>query len=268
MKTIKIPGTDIYTSKLGFGTSSLHHLYKKSQRKELIYNALDNGYRHFDTARMYGEGLCEHALGDFLPKSMRGDITIATKFGIHANPLFERLPLAMYSSKFFNKFLKSGDPIVKRDITLNRIKFSLEKSLEALQTDWIDIFLLHEPSTEDIPMLEKSIEWLLEQKNMGRIKYLGLAGEVTQCIQIKKYFNSVFDILQIEDSTENKESMKLVKENMPVQITYGYMRRALTKDIETPAIEYLKKGLLQNPNGVILISTRSTHRLTEISNLV
>ena len=52
MKIVKIPNTDIYTSRLGFGTSSLHHLYFKSQRRRLIFSALDSGFRYFDTARM------------------------------------------------------------------------------------------------------------------------------------------------------------------------------------------------------------------------
>ncbi len=267
MKIVKIPNTDIYTSRLGFGTSSLHHLYFKSQRRRLIFSALDSGFRYFDTARMYGDGLCERSLGENIPSSLRSEITLSTKFGIQANPIFEKLPLLMYSSKISKKILKNKIINVKRDISLHSIRSSLNKSLDSLNTDWIDIFFLHEPTVEDIPTLKKSIEWLIEQKKNGKIRYLGLAGNAMQCIQVNEYFSNIFDILQVEDSIEKKESNALILNDMPIQITFGYIRQSALLTNNFNPMESLRKGLIQNKNGVVIVSSRNPHRISKMAKL-
>ena len=85
MQQIILPYTDLKVSRLGFGTASLHHLIYQKDRELLLGQALDSGFTHFDTARLYGEGLAEHSLGRFLGKQ-RQNVTIGTKFGISANP--------------------------------------------------------------------------------------------------------------------------------------------------------------------------------------
>src|SRR3984957_2249358 len=46
--------------------------------------ALDLGVDFWDTANVYGDGLCEHVIGKFLAedKSRRAQVTLATKFAI------------------------------------------------------------------------------------------------------------------------------------------------------------------------------------------
>ncbi len=266
MQKIIIPNTDIHTSRLGFGTSSLHHLYSKNQRKKMIYAALDEGFLYFDTARMYGHGMCERSLGEFLPTSWRNDITISTKFGIVANSVYESFPLAMYAGKSFKKLFKPSFSKVSRDITLNGIMASVSKSLSVLKTNRLDVLMLHEPLSSEIPLLEHSMEWILKQKESGRIRYFGLAGKVEQCMELKRYFGDAIDILQIEDSITKKESIAM-HDNYPVQITYGYMRRSLSNNTISP-MDALDLGLKQNLEGVVLVSTRSIDRLKEMSKLV
>jgi len=267
VQKIIIPNTSICTSRLGFGTSSLHHLPSRNKRKKLIHAALDEGFLYFDTARMYGHGMCERSLGDFLPPSWRNDITISTKFGIVANPLYESFPLAMYAGKSLRKLFKPSFSRVSRDVTLDGVITSVSKSLSALKTDRLDVLMLHEPLSSEIPLLEHSMEWILKQKKSGRIEYFGLAGEVRQCMELKKYFGDAIDILQIEDSIAEKESHAM-HDNHPVQITYGYMRKSLNNDIATTPIEALDLGLRQNSKGVVLVSTRNIDRLKKISKLV
>jgi len=267
MKIIKIPNTDIYTSRLGFGTSSLHHLYTKSQRKKLIFSALDSGFQYFDTARMYGHGMCERSLGEFLPASLRDEITISTKFGISPNLIYEKIPLTMYAGKFFKKMFRPSSSRVYRDVTLHGVMDSVSKSISALRSDYLDILMLHEPLSSEIPLLEDSIEWISRQKDLGLIKHFGLAGEVGQCVKLKKYFGSVVDILQIEDSITEKEFLYMHDSGYPVQITYGYMRKALNNAANISPMEALSLGLRQNSEGVVLVSTRSIDNLKKMSEL-
>ena len=268
MKNIIIPGTDIHTSRLGFGTSSLHHLILKRQRKEIIYAALDEGFLHFDTARMYGHGMCEKSLGEFLPQSLKREVSISTKFGIPANLIYERIPLAMYTNKIFRRMFRPSFTKEHRDITRRGIKSSMSKSILALKSNYLDIFMLHEPLSSEIPLLEDSMEWILKQKELGAIRYFGLAGEASQCLNLKKYFGDIIDILQIEDSVTEKESLCIHDSNYPVQITYGYMRRSLNNTANIPPIKALSLGLEQNTKGVILVSTRNIDNLKKMSELV
>src|SRR3712207_7513257 len=48
-------------------------------RQELLGSALDAGFTHFDTAPMYGEGMAERTLGQFLSRRLRQQVTLATK---------------------------------------------------------------------------------------------------------------------------------------------------------------------------------------------
>ena len=57
MRQITIEGTDLKTSKIGFGTASLHHIRSSSKRISILKTALNSGITHFDTARLYGNGI-------------------------------------------------------------------------------------------------------------------------------------------------------------------------------------------------------------------
>src|SRR2546429_8200098 len=74
VNTIVLAGTTLSVSRLGLGTASLHHLLWSSERMQLLKTALDCGISHFDTARMYGEGLAERELGRFLTGGRQREI--------------------------------------------------------------------------------------------------------------------------------------------------------------------------------------------------
>ena len=77
-----IDGTDIEVSRLGFGTSSLHHLLSRRDRRSLLLHAESVGITHFDTAPYYGYGLAERELGLAL-RDRRSRITVTTKVGLY-----------------------------------------------------------------------------------------------------------------------------------------------------------------------------------------
>ena len=87
MQRIKLKNTDLEVSKIGFGTGSLHHLFFSLSRREILSAALDGGITHFDTARLYGNGIAEKELSSLLGKNGRHNITIATKVGFELNSL-------------------------------------------------------------------------------------------------------------------------------------------------------------------------------------
>ena len=212
---------------------------------------------HFDTARMYGEGMAERTIGIFLKETgLRNCVTIASKLGISANPIYERLPVAMYAKKLLHKYLNQENISHSSDLSQSNMEISLSKTLIALKTDWLDILFIHEPSIDQMPALEKLTPWLDNQRQIGRARYLGLAGNAATCIEISKNFSGLFDVLQVEDSIEGKEA-NIVSIRQPLQITFGYLRQTNQVD----RLEIFKKSLQRNDKGMILVSSRNIDHL-------
>lgn len=270
MKHIILPKTDLDVSQLGFGTASLHHLISKKDREVLLKVVLDQGLTHFDTAPLYGEGLAERTLGNFLGLT-RNEITIGTKIGIPLNPVLEAFPLLMYaqkSIKAWTRTLRNLHSIRQRSLQKNQIEKSLQRSLRTLRTDWIDILFVHEPQIEEIPQLLEICDWLQSQKVQGNVRYLGLAGQSLSCVEISKKIPGIFDVLQVEDSLSNHEADLLTTSGLPLQITFGYLRNSLelTKEISHP--EVIQAAFRRNSNGMILVSSRNPNRIQALSTFI
>ena len=122
-------------------------------RQRILHAAYDAGIRHFDVARMYGLGAAEGELGQFA-QSKRDQLVLATKFGIDINP---RGGLAARSQGMARRLItlfpalrkvarrSSGALFQPRRYDAQKARDSLESSLRALRTDYVDLFLLHEP---------------------------------------------------------------------------------------------------------------------------
>lgn len=264
MNKININNTDLYVSKLSFGTASIHHKFDKKSRNNILAKACDLGITHFDTARLYGHGLAERTLGNYFNGAKREKVTIATKFGIHENPIYESFPFLMYANKIKNKLLSSNkvEPFI-RDLNINKIETSLQKSLKSLNSSWIDILYLHEPQLNDIKNLDEIISWLEKKKKNGDIRYFGVAGYVESAILIEKKYPKIFDIFQIEDSLENKQINKLEEINKSAQFSFGYIRNNSKK--YTPK-EILDLAVNQNKDGSIIVSTNKIEHMNLYSS--
>jgi 2,5-diketo-D-gluconate reductase B len=122
---------------LGFGTMTL----KDDLCVELVEAALHLGYRHLDTAQMYGN---EREVGAGLRRSgvNREDVFVTTKV-------------------WFNR-LAPGD-----------FERSVDESLERLGLPWVDLLLVHWPNAQ-IP-LSQSIASLCKVKRAGLTRHIGVA---------------------------------------------------------------------------------------------
>tara|TARA_B100000029_G_scaffold516548_1_gene630767 strand:- start:5640 stop:6536 length:897 start_codon:yes stop_codon:yes gene_type:complete len=134
--------------KIGFGT----YLITNHELQTCIPIALKAGYRHIDTAQVYRN---EEGVGLALIKSLgtlglsRDDVFITTKV-LPGNPARGQSPLS-YSD------------------TLN----SIEPSLEKLQLDYVDLYLIHAPFCKN----ERIDQWraLVELKKLGKAKSIGVS---------------------------------------------------------------------------------------------
>ena len=138
---------------VGLGCMTLSWAYgtppSDADGERLLHRALDLGYDHLDTARIYGVGHNETLIGRAL-KSRRREFVLASKTGI----------------------IVDGD---KRRIDCHpdTIRTALETSLQLLQTDHIDLYYLHRRDFT-VP-IEDSIGALADLVKAGKIGAIGLS---------------------------------------------------------------------------------------------
>jgi diketogulonate reductase-like aldo/keto reductase len=122
---------------IGLGTMTL----KEAACVDLVQAALHLGYRHLDTAQMYGN---EREVGEGLRASgvKREDVFVTTKV-------------------WFNR-LAAGD-----------FERSVDESLEKLKLPWVDLLLIHWPNAQ-VPLAE-SIGALCKVKRAGLTRHIGVA---------------------------------------------------------------------------------------------
>lgn len=161
MKYRPLPRTDLILSEVGFGVWTVATNWwgriPEEQKTALLENALELGVSFFDTADTYGEGYGEEILAKVLGHR-RKDIVIATKFGYD----------------FYDKTPREGHKERPQKFDRQFVKFACEQSLRRLQTDYIDIYQVHNPR---MAALERDdlFETLEQLQFDGKIRHFGAA---------------------------------------------------------------------------------------------
>ena len=264
MKTVSLSGTNLRTSRLGFGTSGLHQLIGSRSRQDLLSAAYDLGVRHFDTSPYYGHGIGEGELGRFTRKR-RGEILIATKFGIQPNLLFARFPGLMYARLAVNAVQRKWSRrnlltfVPNRDYGAREARFSLERSLRALGTDHVDIYFLHEPILDALCGGDELVSTLEQLRQQGKTRYIGLAGAVLDCIDIARRYPPLAQIIQIGAAPGERAAQMLAAAALPCHFSFGHFR-----DKNAPMNALLASAVQHFPEGVLLYSSRRKTRWAEM----
>ncbi|MER6977408.1 aldo/keto reductase [Streptomyces carpinensis] len=144
---------------LGFGAAAIGNLYAEvgeEQAHETVAAAWRHGIRYFDTAPHYGLGLSERRLGAALRTRPRSAYTISTKVG----RLLE--PTDRGGDDLAHGFAVPATHRRVWDFSADGVRRSLERSLERLGLDRVDVVYLHDPDDhaeqafrEGYPALEK-----------------------------------------------------------------------------------------------------------------
>jgi aryl-alcohol dehydrogenase-like predicted oxidoreductase len=146
--------TGLRVSAIGLGTM-VHAGHfgpmKDSESLSAIDAAIDLGVNFIDTSDAYGAGYGETILGSVL-KGRRDKVILATKGGN----------------------VMVGPERGKRNFAPDYIERVLHESLKRLQTDWIDLYQLHNPTVE---VIERGDVWeLLERyKKQDKIRHYGVS---------------------------------------------------------------------------------------------
>ncbi len=118
---------------------------------DVLNTAYEHGINFFDTADVYGNGRSEELIGKIL-KDRRDKIVISSKYGNRENE----------EGKWF------------KDLSAEWMVKSLEGSLRRLDTDYIDLYMLHSPSAEYL-LDDELVEALEKQKQLGKIRSWGVS---------------------------------------------------------------------------------------------
>ncbi len=161
MRTIKLGKSTLQIPVVALGCMRINGLEKK-QAEAYLRKCIDLGINFFDHADIYGNGMCEEHFSQALPMtpSMRENIILQSKCGI--------CPGIMYDfSKTY--LLNSVDGILKR-----------------LNTEYLDILLLHRPDALMEP--EEVAEAFDKLEQSGKVRYFGVSNHKPSQIKLlKKY---------------------------------------------------------------------------------
>jgi len=123
----------------------------EEQARDLMDRAVDSGINFFDTANAYGGGRSETYIGRWLNEK--------------GSAVRQQLLL---SSKVFNPV---GAGPNDRGLSRRHILQQVDESLTRLQTDRLDMYLIHEPDP-DTP-LDETLVALDDLRRMGKVLYVG-----------------------------------------------------------------------------------------------
>lgn len=252
MHSFILPGTSLTVSKIGLGTANLHHS-NRYQRYEILKASIDIGITHFDTARLYGNGICEKTLGNYFSQTTRQSLTIATKVGFDVSNVKQFFPIG---AKVYAKVF--GLSQQKPNYSIEACERSLNDSLKALKSEWVDILFLHEPLLASRSQIDLLLPWFKLQQSLGKARYIGLAGDNLIGSDIYEQIGTQFDVIQTNfDKGEN-----LLNVNKKSQIQYGFFRDSA----DNLKYEIWKKIYDQHFNGMVLYSSRSPNRIRDLSS--
>lgn len=163
MKTIKLGKTDLTVPSIVVGCMRLSGMTNEAMNS-FIHHSIDNGAYFFDHADIYGAGVSEEVFG----KAFSGDsslkresVIIQSKCGI-----------------------KNSAKYPHYDLSKSAIISSVEGSLKRLQTDYLDILLLHRPDALTEP--EEVAAAFDELQSSGKVKMFGVSNHNPMQIELLK----------------------------------------------------------------------------------
>ena len=160
MEKRNLGNTGTMVGALGIGAMSFSDFYGPTNTQEshaILKMALDNGIDHIDTAKVYGMGLSEERIGQFLNTLSKNDrqfFKIATKGGIDRKNFDDKGTVVFDNSKEF-------------------LTEELDNSLRRLGVDYVELYYVHRREA-DRP-IEEVTETLVEFIKAGKIKQFGFS---------------------------------------------------------------------------------------------
>lgn len=202
----------------GFGTFRL----EGESLKNAIHEALDAGFRHIDTAQIYGN---ESEVGEAIASSKvaRKDIFLTTKV-------------------WFDNFAS------------DKFEDSVQESLSRLQTDYVDLLLIHWPSPKDKIDMQDYLKSLNNCMHKGYTRAIGLsnftAPLLEQAFSIIGKENVSCNQIEVHPHFQNTDLVNFCQRNKITVV--GYMPLGKGKVLEDETLQEIAKEHNTSPTSIAL----------------
>ncbi|ULQ59454.1 aldo/keto reductase [Brucepastera parasyntrophica] len=175
MEYITLGKTNLFVSRIGFGALPIQRVTDMDEVAAILRTAYEGGINFYDTARLYTDS--EEKLG-LCFSEMRDDIIFASK------------TMAPDASS---------------------LRHDIETSLENLQTDYIDLYQLHNPPFLPVPGGEDGLyDALLAEKKAGKIRHIGITNHSRKII-LEAIHSGLYETVQYPFSyLSDEEDERLV----------------------------------------------------------
>lgn len=206
--------TGLEVSAIGFGCWELGGSYGHFDEGEVIdavHRALDVGINCFDTAEGYGKGKSEELLGRALG-SRRQDIILVTKFGI------------MHEGR------ERG-----RDSRRSEALAAIERSLQFLKTDYVDVYLVHWPDVHT--PFDETMGALEEIVQSGKARFVGVSNfrveQIEACMETRRVDVGQYGYHMFDRRME-RDVFPYCREHTIGMMAYGSLAHGLLTGAFTP----------------------------------
>ena len=159
MNERELGGSDVSVSEVGFGAWVVGTDWWGDRSEEdsmaMVRYAFEEGITFFDTGDVYGHGRSEELVGEALSE-VRNEVSIGTKVGYD----------------FYNN-PQAGHGELPKVITPEYLHEAVDKSLERLETDRVELLQLHNANVEEVDA--DILEALDELRESGKVEAIGWA---------------------------------------------------------------------------------------------
>ena len=298
MRTTTLPGTELTTTRLGFGTAALMARLGRRESVRLLEQAHDSGIGHFDTARAYGYGEAESALGEFL-SCHRDGVTVTTKLGM----VPPRRSPGLRAAKAVARVVAASTPALRARLrqraqtavqsgrfSPDEARASLETSLRELRLECVDILLLHEcrPADLETAGLLELLQTLVRE---GKVRHFGIATDADSTRVILAEKPEFAPIVQLAHNpleltlaelpalggrpTITHSAMRVLVARLADAMSDAGLRRSWSDELGVDCSRrdvlgslLVSYGLESNPGGVVLFSSTDPARIRSNAALV
>jgi aryl-alcohol dehydrogenase-like predicted oxidoreductase len=218
--------TGLQVSAVGFGCWELGGQYGHYDEQEVIdavHRALDVGVNCFDTAEGYGFGQSEELLARALGPR-RKDVILVTKFGIYQQ-----------EGKW------------SRDSTRAQALAAIERSLKFLNTDYVDVYLIHWP--DRATPFEEPMRALEEIVQAGKARFVGVsnfkAEEIATCMATRRVDVGQYGYHLFDRRMEREVFPHCLEQGIGV-MAYGSLAHGLLTGTFTPQTTFAENDWRRN----------------------
>lgn len=201
MRYKKLGSSGMEISALAVGTWAIgganYGAVNEADSIQAIRTMIDHGVNVVDTASSYGNGHSEEVVGKALQEGYRSKVILGTKFGVPFEYNYEN------NGSYENCIRECNN------------------SLKRLQTDYLDVFLMHWPDPKT--PIEVTMSALNDLKKQGKIRFIGVSNFSQEQIVEAQKFGKI-DFFQPPYSMVNRSQEALMKwcaNQGIVNTTYG-----------------------------------------------